>query len=176
MSNAHCQAWECGSESPDTGGHPRDTLVSRGEWSGQCSINKQHSLKPPGPQESGGRWLAETGSRSSDCHMGQKGETPDLPSARHRHPLWGREGQGLALRTGPAQPHSVRNRAASCSALGQTSGRKLQCPSAADWTVRRVPSSTTCPGPPWAAAPHSSERSAVTSGSSPPLQSDTPHG
>lgn len=171
-------------QSPQTWQMPRYTWASRGEWPGQCSINKKHSFKPPGPQDSGGRGLTETGSGSSACHRGKREQNQPCPqpgpcplsalgTGKVRARCWGLI-QLRPIQSATEQPLPApgsRHWGGSCHAA-----------SAADsWyspqgTVHRVPSSTTCPGPPGAAVPRSSRRSAVTSGSSPPLQSDTPRG
>lgn len=152
---------------------PWGRLASRGEWSGQCPINKS-AVQTTGPQASRGR--ADRLSSGSDKNglrelsQGTDGPRPcsALVPPRGAHSSLGRARCLLEAETGTRR--AWLSLAPSCreQLLGDVGadGRKL-------WSRCRCPISSTCPGPPGAAAPHSSGRSAGTSGSSPPLQSDT---
>lgn len=73
-------------QSPQTRRVPPGTPGPQGEWNGQCPINKQYSLKPPGPRASRSRGLTcsfldshKELAQGADCHREQKAHTLALP-------------------------------------------------------------------------------------------------
>lgn len=143
-------------QSPQAWAAPWGRQASRGEWSGQCPINKS-AVQAPGPRPPGAGFQALFGSGS--CRRDRRPRPcsalcpPGEPTA-----LWGSKGP-----TG-------RKRARSA---GPVLWEQL-CWQTWVWAAEAAGAvSATCPGRPGAAAPRSSGRSAGTSGSSPPLRSGT---
>lgn len=166
-------------QSPQTWAGSLGTPGPPGERSGQCPINKQCSFKPLGPQPPGqgltGSLLDSDKKLAQGAVTGGRRSTPLLcPCTPQGSPqLTGEQGGLAEAETGKRQ--AWLSLAPSCQEqlLWQMSGEDGggSCRARCKCLI-----SSTCPGPPGAAAPHSSGRSAGTSGSSPPLQSDTPHG
>lgn len=166
---------------------PQGRLGLRGEWNGQCPINKQYSLKPHGPRASRSRGLARSLldsdkklAQGADCHREQKAHTLALPLCPPGEPAapvpcTGPLGGWNRKETGLLQLSPILSGAAPWGRCRVGVGAKAAEPlvRVAPGQSSAGPSCSTFPGPPGAAAPHSSGHSAVTSGSSPPLQSDT---